>query len=146
MTRYLATFILTAAALSAAAGVWTNAVGRAFSAKLLAVDDTAATFVFAEDGATNRIELAKLDPATRQRACREAGYLPVPPVLAPTFRRASEDWVQTQSLEESGRLEPEKAAARRKAILNAFARRCREAGIEDADIKMLSDRIGKRPD
>ena len=139
----VACLLTLAAALPAAGGVWTNALGRAFSARLVAVDDREATFVFDEDGATNRVALAKLDEATRLRACREAGYMPVPPRLASTFKRATQDMRQTRAMEADGRLDAEKASARRAAIRAAFASRCRAVGLADEDAALILKRIEK---
>ena len=88
MKAVLFTICLVSAAFLGAE-TWTNRSGRVFSARLIAVGDGGATFVFPEDGATNTISLAKLSKGSAQRACDLFGFAPVPPRLAATFNRAA---------------------------------------------------------
>lgn len=122
-------------------GAWTNASGRVFAARLVALDDRAATFVFAEDGATNTLALADLAPACRERA-REAFDLPeIPPALAATWRLTLRTLRQTDALAADGRLKPELAAARRANVMAAFRKACRERGLTANRIAALIRRL-----
>ena len=122
-------------------GTWTNANGRAFTARLVALDDRAATFVFAVDGVTNALALADLAPASRERA-REAFDLPeIPSALAATWRLSVRTLRQTDALAADGRLTPERAAARRANVMAAFRKACRERGISEDHIAALVRRL-----
>jgi multidrug resistance efflux pump len=125
----------------APAETWTNRSGRAFSARLLAVDDTTATFVFAEDGLTNRLALAKLSAACARRACDRFAFAPVPPRLAATWNRAAADLRRIAELREDGLLTAERAARRRATVLKVFSDVAREKGIEPDAIERLIRRM-----
>ena len=125
------------------AETWTNRSGRVFSARLIAVDDTGATFVFPEDGATNTISLAKLSKGSAQRACDLFGFAPVPPRLAATFNRAALDLKRIKDLQEDGVLTAEKAAHRRTSVIKAFSDICREKGIASDMIERLARRLSR---
>ena len=124
--------------------VWTNAVGVAFTATLLAAGDGGATFVFPEDGATNVLPLAKLSDASARRVCRLTGYQPVPPAVAALYRQAKISCDRLDGLLADGRIAPEDAATRRARVFEAFNVRCRERGLSDEDIQGLRRRLSER--
>jgi hypothetical protein len=128
-------------AVVATADIWTNRLGRTFSAKLIGVDDTGATFVFPEDGATNTISLAKLSKGSAQRACDLFGFAPVPPRLAATFNRAALDLKRIKDLQEDAVLTAEKAAQRRASVIKVFSDICREKGMYPEIIDRLVIRL-----
>jgi hypothetical protein len=136
MKAVLFTICLVSAAFLGAE-TWTNRSGRVFSARLIAVDDTGATFVFPEDGATNTISLAKLSKGSAQRACDLFGFAPVPPRLAVTFNRAALDLKRIKDLQEDAVLTAEKAAQRRASVIKAFSDICRGKGIDSEMIDRL---------
>ena len=140
MKRALFVACLLAAAV-AAADLWTNRVGRVFSARLVAVDDAGATFVFPEDGATNTLPLAKLSKGSGRRACDLFDFAPVPPRLAATFNRAVSDLKRIRDLQEDGVLTAEKAIRRRDAVIKAFSDICRERGMESVTVERLVRRL-----
>ena len=140
MKRALFVACLLSAAV-AAADMWTNRAGRVFSARLVAVDDAGATFVFPEDGATNTLPLAKLSKDSRRRACDLFDFAPVPPRLAATFNRAVSDFRRIKDMQEDGLLTAEKAAERRAAVIRVFSDICRERGVEPVTIERLLRRL-----
>ena len=140
MKRALFVACLLSAAV-AAADMWTNRAGRVFSARLVAVDDADATFVFPEDGATNTLPLAKLSKGSRRRACDLFDFAPVPPRLAATFNRAVSDLKRIRDLQEDGVLTAEKAIQRRDAVIRVFSDICRERGVEPVTIERLLRRL-----
>ena len=136
MKAVLFTICLVSAAFLGAE-TWTNRSGRVFSARLIAVGDGGATFVFPEDGATNTISLAKLSKGSAQRACDLFGFAPVPPRLAATFNRAALDLKRIKDQQEDAVLTAEKAAQRRVSVIKAFSDICREKGIDSEMIDRL---------
>ena len=140
MKRALFAACLLSAAV-AAADMWTNRAGRVFSARLVAVDDAGATFVFPEDGATNTLPLAKLSKGSRRRACDLFDFAPVPPRLAATFNRAVSDLKRIRDLQEDGVLAAEKAAQRRASVIKVFSDICREKGMYPEIIDRLVIRL-----
>ena len=140
MKRALFVACLLSAAV-AAADMWTNRAGRVFSARLVAVDDADATFVFPEDGATNTLPLAKLSKGSRRRACDLFDFAPVPPRLAATFNRAVSDLKRIRDLQEDGVLTAEKAIQRRDAVIKVFSDICRERGVEPGTVERLVRRL-----
>ena len=140
MKRALFVACLLSAAV-AAEDMWTNRAGRVFSARLVAVDDAGATFVFPEDGATNTLQLAKLSKDSRRRACDLFDFAPVPPRLAATFNRAVSDLKRIRDLQEDGVLTAEKAIRRRDAVIRVFSDICRERGVEPVTIERLLRRL-----
>lgn len=140
MKAVLFTICLVSAAFLGAE-TWTNRSGRVFSARLIAVGDGGATFVFPEDGATNTISLAKLSKGSAQRACDLFGFAPVPPRLAATFNRAVSDFRRIKDMQEDGLLTAEKAAERRAAVVKAFSDICRAKGIASEIIDRLVSRL-----
>ena len=140
MKAVLFTICLVSAAFLGAE-TWTNRSGRVFSARLIAVGDGGATFVFPEDGATNTISLAKLSKGSAQRACDLFGFAPVPPRLAATFNRAVSDFRRIKDMQEDGLLTAEKAAERRAAVVKAFSDICRAKGIASEIIDRLVIRL-----
>ena len=140
MKRALFVACLLSAAV-AAADMWTNRAGRVFSARLVAVDDAGATFVFPEDGATNTLPLAKLSKDSRRRACDLFDFAPVPPRLAATFNRAVSDLKRIRDLQEDGVLTAEKAAQRRASVIKVFSDICREKGMYPEIIDRLVIRL-----
>jgi len=124
--------------------VWTNAMGVAFTATLLSVCDTGATFEFPDvPVSTNTLSLAKLSPASAQCACRMVGYVPIPPSMAATFAQARRDLMRIEALEADGRMDAATANRRRRGVRAAFTRVCREKGIPDADVPALISRMEK---
>ena len=121
--------------------VWTNAVGVAFTATLLAAGDGGATFVFSEDGATNILPWAKLSTESARCACRLAGFQPVPPVVASLYKKAKASCDRLAGLLADERITPEDAALRRKRILEAFGTHCREKGLPEEDVQGLIRRL-----
>ena len=140
MKAVLFTICLVSAAFLGAE-TWTNRSGRVFSARLIVVDDTGATFVFPEDGATNTISLAKLSKGSAQRACDLFGFAPVPPRLAATFNRAALDLKRIKDLQEDAVLTAEKVAQRRASVVKAFSDICREKGMYPEIIDRLVIRL-----
>jgi hypothetical protein len=119
------------------AETWTNRSGRVFSARLIAVGDGGATFVFPEDGVTNVLALSKLSKDSAQRACHLFDFVPVPPRLAATFNRAASDLKRIKDQQEDAVLTAEKAAQRRVSVIKAFSDICREKGIDSEMIDRL---------
>jgi hypothetical protein len=140
MKAVLFTICLVSAAFLGAE-TWTNRSGRVFSARLIAVGDGGATFVFPEDGATNTISLAKLSKGSAQRACDLFGFAPVPPRLAATFNRAALDLKRIKDLQEDAVLTAEKAAQRRASVIKVFSDICREKGMYPEIIDRLVIRL-----
>ena len=123
------------------AETWTNRSGRVFSARLIAVSDNGAAFVFPEDGATNVLALSKLSKGSAQRVCDRFDFAPLPPRLAATFNRAVSDLKRIRDLQEDGVLTAEKAAERRAAVIKAFSDICRAKGIASEIIDRLVIRL-----
>jgi len=117
--------------------VVTNALGVAFMAALLSASDAGVTFVFPEDGATNRLAWSQLSPASREAVCEQLQFAPVPPLVAADYRFANRELRKVEALEHDGRIEPAAANRRRRAILATFARFCREKGVPPNAIALL---------
>ena len=139
--RFVIGIILALTLSNARAEVWTNHLGRAFSATLLAVNDEGATFVFAVDGATNTLPLAELAPASVRRACVQMDFAPIPPALAATFAQARRDLRRLRDLLADGRLTEEAVQTRRLGIRAAFIQRYRENGLPESDLPALLRRL-----
>jgi hypothetical protein len=140
MKAVLFTICLVSAAFLGAE-TWTNRSGRVFSARLIAVGDGGATFVFPEDGVTNVLALSKLSNDSAQRACHLFDFVPVPPRLAATFNRAASDLKRIKDQQEDAVLTAEKAAQRRVSVIKAFSDICREKGIDSEMIDRLVMRL-----
>lgn len=140
MKRVVFISVLLASA-AIAAEVWTNRAGMAFSAKLLSVDEAGARFVFADDGATNVLSLAKLSPESARMACEQVDFVPIPPRLAATYNRAVSDLKRISELREDGLLSAEKAEARIDAVCSAFGDVCRKKGENPVAVQRLKDRL-----
>ena len=121
--------------------VWTNVVGAAFSAALLSVSDTGATFVYADTGRTNRVNWAELSPATVARIQSEREFAPVPPALAATWVRAQAELQRADDLLADGNLSSEQHARRRAAVLRAFGKVCRAKGLSEETARRLGQRL-----
>ena len=128
-------------AVAATADMWTNRLGRAFSAKLIAVDDKGATFVFTEDGATNVLSFSKLSKDSERKVCDIFDFAPVPPRVAATFNRAVSDMKRIRDLREDGLLTAEKAQERQAFVMKVFSEICQEKGIASNVIIRLQKRI-----
>jgi hypothetical protein len=143
MKAVLFTICLVSAAFLGAE-TWTNRSGRVFSARLIAVSDNGAVFVFPEDGATNVLALSKLSKGSAQRVCDRFDFAPLPPRLAATFNRAVSDFKRIKDMQEDGLLTAEKAAERRAAVIKAFSDICRAKGIASEIINRLVIRLQYR--
>ena len=140
MKAVLFTICLVSAAFLGAE-TWTNRSGRVFSARLIAVSDYGAVFVFPEDGATNVLALSKLSKGSAQSVCDRFDFAPLPPRLAATFNRAVSDFRRIKDMQEDGLLTAEKAAERRAAVIKAFSDICRAKGIASEIIDRLVIRL-----
>ena len=140
MKSVLFTICLVSAAFLGAE-TWTNRSGRVFSARLIAVSDNGAVFVFPEDGATNVLALSKLSKGSAQSVCDRFDFAPLPPRLAATFNRAVSDFRRIKDMQEDGLLTAEKAAERRAAVIKAFSDICRAKGIASEIIDRLVSRL-----
>ena len=140
MKAVLFTICLVSAAFLGAE-TWTNRSGRVFSARLIAVSDNGAVFVFPEDGATNVLALSKLSKGSAQSVCDRFDFAPLPPRLAATFNRAVSDFRRIKDMQEDGLLTAEKAAERRAAVIKAFSDICRATGIASEIIDRLVIRL-----
>ena len=140
MKAVLFTICLVSAAFLGAE-TWTNRSGRVFSARLIAVSDNGAVFVFPEDGATNVLALSKLSKGSAQSVCDRFDFAPLPPRLAATFNRAVSDFRRIKDMQEDGLLTAEKAAERRAAVIKAFSDICRAKGIASEIIDRLVIRL-----
>jgi hypothetical protein len=143
MKAVLFTICLVSAAFLGAE-TWTNRSGRVFSARLIAVSDNGAVFVFPEDGATNVLALSKLSKGSAQSVCDRFDFAPLPPRLAATFNRAVSDFRRIKDMQEDGLLTAEKAAERRAAVIKAFSDICRAKGIASEIIDRLVSRLQYR--
>jgi hypothetical protein len=143
MKAVLFTICLVSAAFLGAE-TWTNRSGRVFSARLIAVSDNGAVFVFPEDGATNVLALSKLSKGSAQSVCDRFDFAPLPPRLAATFNRAVSDFRRIKDMQEDGLLTAEKAAERRAAVIKAFSDICRAKGIASEIIDRLVIRLQYR--
>jgi hypothetical protein len=143
MKSVLFTICLVSAAFLGAE-TWTNRSGRVFSARLIAVSDNGAVFVFPEDGATNVLALSKLSKGSAQSVCDRFDFAPLPPRLAATFNRAVSDFRRIKDMQEDGLLTAEKAAERRAAVIKAFSDICRAKGIASEIIDRLVIRLQYR--
>lgn len=121
--------------------VWTNVVGAAFSAALLSVSDTGATFVFADTGRTNAVNWRELSPATAARIQSERDFAPVPPALAATWARAQAELRRADDLLADGNLTADLHARRRAAVLRAFGKVCRAKGLPEETARRLDRRL-----
>lgn len=140
MKAVLFTICLVSAAFLGAE-TWTNRSGRVFSARLIAVSDNGAVFVFPEDGATNVLALSKLSKGSAQSVCDRFDFAPLPPRLAATFNRAVSDFRRIKDMQEDGLLTAEKAAERRAAVIKAFSDICREKGTDSETVDRLVSRL-----
>lgn len=122
---------------AAASDIWTNYVGRVFSARLIGVNERGATFIFHEDGATNTIRLAKLSEASAERACDMFDFVPVPPRLVATYNRAKADLRRISDLQDDGVLSAEKAKERRLSVKKTFLDVCLEKGFKREIVERL---------
>jgi len=123
--------------------VVTNVLGVAFTAALLSASDAGVTFVFPQDGATNLLAWSKLSPASREAVCEQLRFVPVPPVMVATFRQTENELRKLAAFEAAGRILPDRASNRRRAIRTAFARIGREKGLDEKTIEMLLRRLGR---
>lgn len=121
--------------------VVTNALGIAFTATLLAASDAGVTFSFPGDGATNTLAWAQLAPCSQSAVCEAAGFAPVPPELAATFRLAEREMRRLEALEADRRIDVAEATRRREAIRTAFSRKCRDRGVSAARTDLLLKRL-----
>ena len=140
MKAVLFTICLVSAAFLGAE-TWTNRSGRVFSARLIAVSDNGAVFVFPEDGVTNVLALSKLSKGSAQSVCDRFDFAPLPPRLAATFNRAVSDFRRIKDMQEDGLLTAEKAAERRAAVIRVFSNICRERRVEPVTIERLLRRL-----
>ena len=126
--------------------VVTNALGVAFTATLLSVGDSGATFVFPEDGATNTIAFSQLSKESAKSVCNAAGYVHIPPVIAATYALAKNDLARIDVLATDGRIAADVAKERKARVIRTFERISREKGISDEDIGKLKSSLksGKR--
>ena len=125
--------------------VFTNAVGVAFTATLLSAGDAGATFVFPEDGATNTLAFSQLSRESAARVCEATGYVPVPPALAATHSLAKGNLARLAAMLEDGRIDANAAQVKRRAVLAAFERVCREKGLAEAEIEKLKTTLPGAP-
>lgn len=125
------------------ADTWTNSLGRAFSACLIALDDREGTFVFTEDGATNRLALASLSSACRERARDQFDLPEIPPALAATWAQAKRSLLATKGLAADGRLSDDDAALRRRQVDSALRNACRELRLPEDRIRALLRRFAR---
>jgi len=121
--------------------VVTNALGIAFTATVLSVTDAGVTFVFPEDGATNRLAWSKLAPASQMAICEETQFAPVPPALAATFQMAQRELRRIRALSSGERLEPDVAARRRQTVREVFEAACQEQAIPKETTRLLVRRL-----
>jgi len=121
--------------------VVTNAMGVVFMATLLSASDAGVTFVFPEDGATNRLAWSKLSDASRDAVCETLQFAPVPPLVAATYGLTERELRKLAAFEASRRMTPEAGARRRQAIHAAFAKVCREKGVPDRERDLLLLRL-----
>jgi len=119
----------------------TNMLGVAFAATLLSASDAGVTFVFPEDGATNTLAWAQLDLSSQDAVCEAAGFAPVPPELAATFRIAKKELLRLDAFEADNRIEPAEIAARRAAVRKTFKKKCGEKGLPYRRTDLLLRRL-----
>jgi len=117
--------------------VVTNILGVAFTATLLSATDAGVTFVFPEDGATNRLAWAKLSPASREAVCEWLRFAPVPPAVAAAYRQTDRELRKIAAFVADGRMDAAAAARRRRTVRAVFVRICREKGIPERTIDLL---------
>jgi len=123
--------------------VVTNALGIAFTATLLSASDAGVTFVFPEDGATNRLAWSKLSAASQAAVRSETQFAPVPPVLVPTFQMAQTEMKRIHALSSDGRLSASDAAVRRQRVRQVFVRACRQRNLSEEETALLVRRIDR---
>lgn len=111
--------LLFTATATLAQSVWTNAAGRAFTARLETLTDTHATFVMA-DGVTNVLSLSALDAACQTTARRVRQLPEIPDILRATFDQCSRDLRRVRFLHEDARLDNAAYADARRKLLAGF--------------------------
>ncbi len=79
-----------AAGKAAGADTWTNVAGHVVSARLLAVENEQA-LLQTTNGRLQRVLLASLKPADRERARAQTGFEPLPAGLKALFEQAQQD-------------------------------------------------------
>ena len=98
---------------------WTNTAGRAFSAELIALTDTYATFV-TSTGETNKLAVGALSPSS-QAIARSICQLPkIPNSLQPTFNICAKDLKRICNLHADGRLDDQQYSKAQGKILSGF--------------------------
>ncbi len=113
------TALLCAPATVSASNVWTNAAGRAFSARLDSMTDTHLVLVL-EDGSRHTLALTALDPASQATARRIANLPVIPVALRSTFQACAQQLRRAAIQHEDGRLTDAGYADMRRRIRNAF--------------------------
>ena len=125
--------------------VWTNAMGVAFTASLLAVGDRGATFAFPEDGLTNLLPLSALSAESSAQACRLAGYIPIPPKFAALFAHARRELDKVGAKTADGRFSKDESRRRQAAVLAAFRKACLRRGATKSECDDLERRLMGSP-
>ena len=117
---YVSFFLITLSNYSVAQNYWTNTAGRAFSAKLIELTDTHATFVMAASGETNKLAIGALSPASQAIARRISQLPEIPNCLQSTFNICSQDLKRICNLHADGRLDDQQYSKAQGKILSGF--------------------------
>ncbi len=111
--------VLCAPGAALGSNVWTNAAGRAFSARLDSMTDTHVVLIL-EDGSRHTLALAALDPASQATARRIANLPAIPVALRSTFAACGQQLRRAAIQHEDGRLTDTEYADMRRRVLSAF--------------------------
>ncbi len=119
---------------------WTNTAGHPFTAELIALTDTHATFVMAS-GETNLLTLGALCPAS-QKLARTMHKMPeIPNKLLSTVKICQKDLRRIDDLHADGRLDEKQYTEAKEAILSGFKTMYRKHGLPEEEYPALEARL-----
>jgi hypothetical protein len=137
---FLNLFLMGVATWVVAQNCWTNTAGHAFSAELISLTDTHATFVM-YTGETNTLAVGALCPVS-QAIARDVSQLPeIPDRLKPTFNICRQDLKRLANLNADGRLNIRQYSEAQEKILLAFHTMCKKHDLSEEQYPALKARL-----
>lgn len=109
----------TCASVCWAEDTWQNTAQMTFTAELVALNDTTATFVFT-DGGTNNIPLIKLTQESQDKARGKFDLPEIPAVMITTYAQAQRDLIRINNLLADKLLTEKQYNKQLQGILGAF--------------------------
>lgn len=102
--------------------------------------DSHALFVM-EDGTTNRLALAALDPASQQTVRKISGMAEIPQCMLPTFRLCRNDLKNIENLYADNLMNAQQCIEAREKILRGFKAMYRKHKLPFEKYSMLQSRL-----